>query len=88
MTLYESLQDKGKGRFIDNGCDFEMIALAKGTYTFTVRTYYAPYEREIKITLDGKQGENARRMEKEFFEKTQHGYFANSITKLEYSRKH
>lgn len=87
MTLYEALQDKGKGRFIDNGCDFEMIALAKGTYTFTVRTDSFPYEKEITIILDGKQGENARKMEKEFYS-ISGGYYHNKIIALDYSRKY
>ena len=61
MTLLEALQDIGKGRIIDNGCDYQLIALAKGVYTITIEN-----GRKIEITLDGKQGENARRIEGEF----------------------
>lgn len=85
MTLYEALQDIGKGRFVDNGCDYELIAIAKGLYTFTVRTYTAPYEQIIKIRLDGKQGENARDIEKQFYEKVER-HCNNRITKAEYKR--
>lgn len=82
MTLYESLQDKGKGRFIDTGCDYEMIALAKGTYTFTLAS-----GATNSIILSGTQGENARKMEKDFYRWT-NGIYHNTITKLEYSRKY
>lgn len=63
MTLYEALQDIGKGRFYDNGCDWDFVALAKGTYTFEF--WDAP---TFTITLDGKQGDNARMIEKAFTE--------------------
>ena len=62
MTLYEALQDIGKGRFYDTGCDWDCVALAKGTYTFEFHD--AP---TFTITLDGKQGDNARMIEKEFY---------------------
>lgn len=59
MTLLESLQDIGKGRIIDNGCEYELIALAKGNYTFTTRNYSGE-EKDFSFTLDGRQGENAK----------------------------
>lgn len=62
MTLYEALQDIGKGRFYDNGCDWDFVALAKGVYTFEF--WDAP---TFTITLDGKQGDNARMIEKEYY---------------------
>jgi len=86
MTLYEALQDIGKGRFVDNGCDYELIALAKGLYTFTVSTHTAPYEQVIEIRLDGKQGENAHNLEKEYYSKVS-AIYRNSIIKAEYTRK-
>ena len=58
MTIIEALQDIGKGRIIDNGCEYELIALAKGKYTFTVRNYSGE-EKDFSVTLDGRQGENA-----------------------------
>lgn len=85
MTLYEALQDIGKGRFVDNGCDYELIAIAKGLYTFTVSTHTAPYEQVIKIRLDGKQGENAREIEMQFSMKVER-HCSNRITKAEYKR--
>lgn len=81
MTLYESLQDIGKGRFIDNGCNYELIALAKGRYTFTLAD-----ESAIEIIVDGRQGENARNLEKEYYSKV-YAIYRNSITKAEYTRK-
>ena len=80
MTLLEALQDIGKGRIIDNGCDYELIALAKGVYTFTLAN-----EQIIKITLDGKQGENARRIDREFYN-TANKIYRNSIVKAEYKK--
>lgn len=81
MTLYEALQDIGKGRIIDNGCDFELIALAKGRYTFTLAD-----ESTIEIITDGRQGENARDLEKEYYNKVS-SIYRNSIIKAEYTRK-
>jgi len=80
MTLLEALQDIGKGRIIDNGCDYELIALAKGVYTFTLAN-----EQIIKITLDGKQGENARRIDREFYSAANKIY-RNRIVKAEYKK--
>ena len=81
MTLYEALQDIGKGRFIDNGCNYELIALAKGRYTFTLA-----YESAIEIIINGRQGENARNLEKEYYSKVS-SIYRNSIIKAEYTRK-
>jgi len=80
MTLLEALQDIGKGRIIDNGCDYELIALAKGVYTFTLAN-----EQEVKIILDGKQGENARKIDREFYN-TANKIYRNSIVKAEYKK--
>lgn len=85
MTLYEALQDIGKGRFVDNGCDYELIALAKGTYTFIVNTYRTPYEQVVKIRLDGRQGENAHNIERLFSEQVK-SFCRNNIIKAEYRR--
>ena len=60
MTLYEALQDIGKGRIIDNGCDYVMISLAKGRYTIHNGG------KVFSITLTGSQGENARTLEREY----------------------
>ena len=84
MTLLESLQDIGKGRIIDNGCEYELIALAKGVYTFTLAN-----GEQIQIKLDGRQGENAAQMLKEYREKAQAincGAYYNRIIKAEYKR--
>lgn len=81
MTLYEALQDIGKGRIIDNGCDFELIALAKGRYTFTLAD-----ESTIEIIINGRQGENARNLEKEYYSKAP-AIYRNHIIKAEYTRK-
>ena len=81
MTLLEALQDIGKGRIIDNGCSYDLIALAKGIYTFTVRTYSE--EKSIEIKLDGKQGENARRIESIFYSINKQHY---PIVKAEYRK--
>ena len=60
MTLYEALQDINKGRFVDTGCDFQIVALAKGFYTI----YNGG--KVFSISLTGKQGDNARTIEKEY----------------------
>lgn len=83
MTLYEALQDIGKGRFVDNGCDYDLIALAKGTYTF--RNDWEDYA--FTITLDGKQGENAQKIEREYFKFcTDNRKMYNAITSAEYKK--
>lgn len=81
MTLFESLQDIKKGRFIDTGCDYKLIALAKGLYCFTLAS-----GEKIEIRLDGKQGENAVKIEKEFYSRAGKIY-RDRITKAEYTRK-
>lgn len=63
MTLLEALQDIGKGRIIDNGCNYELVALAKGTYK--IKNHWHGLETEI--TLDGKPGENAAAIEKAYY---------------------
>lgn len=80
MTLFESLQDIGKGRFIDNGCDYELIALAKGLYCFTLAS-----GEMIEIRLDGKQGENAAKIEKEYYSKAP-AIYRKQIIKAEYKK--
>lgn len=80
MTLLEALQDIGKGRIIDNGCDYQLIALAKGKYIFTLAN-----DATIEIRLDGKQGDNARKIEKEFYSRTNWIYH-NRIKKAEYTK--
>ena len=85
MTLLEALQDIGKGRIIDNGCEYELIALAKGAYTFTLAN-----GAQIEIKTAGKQGENAAQLVREYREKAQriaHGAYYNSIIKAEYKRQ-
>lgn len=83
MTLLEALQDIGKGRIIDNGCEYELIALAKGTYTFK-NSWYGD---EFEITLTGKQGENARQLEKAFYDYIEaHHRSYNSISQAEYKK--
>ena len=79
MTLLEALQDIGKGRIIDNGCSYELIALAKGAYTFTLAN-----GKEISIILNGKQGENAEHIEKDFYNKV--SGIDRRIIKAEYKR--
>lgn len=83
MTLLEALQDIGKGRIIDNGCEFELIALAKGTYVF--KNFW--YDDEFEITLTGTQGENAREIQRAFYNyiATNHRIY-NSISQAEYRR--
>ena len=80
MTLYEALQDIEKGRFIDTGCDYQIIALAKGFYCFTLAS-----GEKIEIRLDGKQGENARRIEREFYSRAGKIY-RDRIIKAEYKK--
>lgn len=82
MTLYEALQDIGKGRFYNNGCDYTFAAVAKGTYFFTF-----PNDETIEITVDGKQSENAWNLEKEYYKKAyavNYNMYHNRITKAEY----
>ena len=80
MTIIESLQDIGKGRVIDNGCNYELIALAKGVYTFTISN-----GEKIEITLTGRQGENAAQIEKEFYRQAKPMHH-NAIIKAEYRK--
>ena len=83
MTLLEALEDIGKGRIIDNGCDYELIALAKGTYTFTIGWV----DDYFTITLTGKQGENAQEMQRAFYNYVETHYKEyNCIHKAEYRR--
>lgn len=83
MTLLEALEDIGKGRIIDNGCDYELIALAKGRYTFTFwRTGEA-----LEITLTGKQGENAQQIERIFNEYCYKNHLSyNEIYSADYTK--
>ena len=87
MTLYEALQDIGKGRFIDNGCDEELIAIAKGKYRFY---FWLPGKTDngfIEIVLTGKQGENARQIERQFYTVCQAcSLYPNGIIKAEYRK--
>lgn len=82
MTLIEALQDICKGRIIDNGCNYELIALAKGTYKFWINCYRDVFE----ITLKGKQGENAATIQREFnkYLHEKHFYYSE-IYKAEYT---
>ena len=76
MKLYEALEDIGKGRFKDFDCDRELIALAKGVYTFREE------RKEYSITLDGTPAENAERIQKEYYRLTD----TNNILSLDYRR--
>ena len=62
MTLFEALQDMGKGRIIDTGCDYELIALARGVYTF----HFWETGEDLVITLSETPAENARAIKKQF----------------------
>ena len=83
MTLYDALQDIGKGRFVDTGCDWQMVALAKGMYTISFR-----YPREpLTITLTGKQGENAADMERAFYNYIDANHILyNAVTGIDYKK--
>jgi len=78
MTVLEALSDIGKGRIIDNGCEYELIALAKGTYTFHFSIGVTD-----SITLSGGRGENAQQMR--WYDRNL-GSRHNSIVKAEYHR--
>ncbi len=82
MTLLEALQDIYKGRIIDNGCNYELIALAKGKYKFWLNCFHDVFE----ITLTGNQGENAATIQREFnkylIEKR---FYYSEIYKAEYT---
>ena len=82
MTLIEALQDICKGRIIDNGCSYELVALAKGHYKFWVNRFQDVFE----ITLTGKQGENATTIQREFnkYLDEKH-FFYSEIYKAEYT---
>jgi len=83
MTLLEALEDIGKGRIIDNGCDYELIALAKGRYTFTFWRTGGKFE----IILTGKQGDNARQIQREFFNYCEKNHLLyNEITSADYTK--
>lgn len=62
MTLYQALQDVNKGRIIDNGCNYELIALAKGRYTFELFS-----GRSITIICNDTPAENARKLENNYY---------------------
>ena len=62
MTLYKALQDINKGRFIDNGYNLQLVAIAKGRYIFHLLS-----GDKFEIELLNKQGENARQIENEFY---------------------
>lgn len=81
MTLLEALQDIGKGRIIDNGCNYELIALAKGRYTLTID------EEPLTITLTGTPGENADEIQRVYSDHihSRHKLY-NRITKAEYKK--
>ena len=82
MTLIEALQDICKGRIIDNGCNYELVALAKGKYKFWLNCFQDVFE----ITLTGKQGENAETIQRAFnnylIEKR---FYYSEIYKAEYT---
>ena len=78
MTVLEALEDIGKGRIIDNGCDYELIALAKGTYTF----HFSIGETDT-ITLSGGRGANAHQMR--WYDRNL-GINRDKIIKAEYHR--
>ena len=84
MTLYEALQDMCKGRIIEvgGGCDLQLIALAKGTYIFD----FARGDR-FEIELTGDQGENAYKLEREYYKyifENHHSY--DEIWRKEYRK--
>ena len=90
MTLYEALQDINKGRFINTGCDCSMISLASGRYPITTQ-YCHKLGRAavISITLTGKQGENARRIEREFYKFCEeHKLMYNCIYSIDYAKNY
>ena len=62
MTVLEALQDIGKGRIIDNGCNYELIAIAKGRYTF----HFWENGQDLIITLAGTPAENAAAIQAQF----------------------
>jgi hypothetical protein len=83
MTLLEALEDIGKGRIIDNGCDYELIALAKGRYIFVIGWI----DEILVIDLDGKPGENARKIERTFDEYCEKNHkLYNCIHHAEYKK--
>ena len=82
MTLYEALQDICKGRIIESGGSYELVALAKGHYKFWVNCFQNVFE----ITLTGKQGENAETIQREFYKYLHEKHFYYSeIYKAEYT---
>ena len=66
MTLYEALEDIGKGRIIEvgGGCELYLAALAKGRYT--MKNYW--HGKEKTVILTGTPGENARTIEKAYYD--------------------
>ena len=88
MTLYDALQDINRGRFIDTGCDYQMIALAKGRYTITTCYCHKTGGAAVfSITLTGKQGENAHRIERDFYKFCEeHKLMYNCIYSIDYSK--
>lgn len=82
MTLYEALQDAGKGRIVDTGCDYKLIALAKGRYTFTTFTGYT-----FTLEATGSPAENARQIERQFYaESTKNRFLYNEIKRMDYKK--
>lgn len=88
MTLFEALQDINKGRFVDTGCDYRLLALASGRYTITTQYCHKTGGAAVfSITLTGKQGENASRIEREFCEFCEyHKLMYNCIHSIEYRK--
>ena len=65
MTLLEALEDIGKGRIFEvGGCEYYLAALAKGRYT--MKNHWHSLEKTV--ILSGKPGENAREIEKAYYD--------------------
>ena len=62
MTLFEALQDIGKGRIADVHGTYELIALARGVYTF----HFWETGEDLVITLSETPAENAIAIKKQF----------------------
>lgn len=85
MELYEALQDIGKGRFYDNGCDYTFSALASGVYNFEIY-FYSGEIKPLEIVVNGKPSENAETLEREFYHFMDLNRAASHIYSLSYSK--
>ena len=84
MTLLEALEDIGKGRIIDNpnACEYRLVALARGIYSF----YIWQTGETVEIELTGTPTENAEKIEKEWYKRVQ-PFYQDSITRAAYRKK-